>query len=65
LMLDDIVRSDDAIFSATGVTDGDLLRGVRFLANGTAMTHSVVGRALTGTVRFIVGRHQLSRKPWG
>lgn len=65
LMLDDIVRSDDAIFSATGVTDGDLLRGVRFLANGTATTHSVVGRALTGTVRFVFGRHQLSRKPWG
>jgi fructose-1,6-bisphosphatase II len=64
LLLNDLVQSEDAIFSATGVTGGELLRGVRFLANDTAVTHSVVGRALTGTVRFVTGRHHLSRKPY-
>lgn len=64
LMMNDIVRSEDAIFSATGVTGGELLRGVRFLAHDTALTHSVVGRAMTGTVRFVTGRHHLSRKPY-
>ncbi|MCF8566506.1 class II fructose-bisphosphatase [Alicyclobacillus tolerans] len=64
LLLDDIVQSDDAIFSATGVTGGELLRGVRFLAHDVAVTHSVVGRALNGTVRHVTGRHHLSRKPY-
>lgn len=64
LTLNDIVRSEDAIFSATGVTGGELLQGVRFLAHDTALTHSVVGRAMTGTVRFVTGRHHLSRKPY-
>lgn len=61
--IDDLVRSEDAIFSATGVTDSQLLRGVRFMAHDTAITHSMVARALTGTVRFVNGRHLLSRKP--
>lgn len=62
LFMDDLVKGDDAIFAATGVTDGELLRGVRF--QGTrAMTHSVVMRAKTGTVRFIEGNHRLERKP--
>jgi len=62
LFMDDLVKGDDAIFAATGVTDGELLRGVRF--QGTrATTHSVVMRAKTGTVRFIEGNHRLERKP--
>ncbi|MCF6094065.1 class II fructose-bisphosphatase [Microaerobacter geothermalis] len=62
LRMDDLVKGDDAIFSATGVTDGELLQGVRF--HGLeATTHSVVMRARTGTVRFIEGKHKLSRKP--
>ncbi|WP_126428918.1 class II fructose-bisphosphatase [Brevibacillus marinus] len=62
LYMDDLVKGDDAIFAATGVTDGELLRGVRF--QGTqAITHSVVMRAKTGTVRFITGNHRLERKP--
>ncbi|MBO8165336.1 MAG: class II fructose-bisphosphatase [Brevibacillus sp.] len=62
LYMDDLVKGDDAIFAATGVTDGELLRGVRF--QGTrATTHSVVMRAKTGTVRFITGNHRLERKP--
>ncbi|WP_134683399.1 class II fructose-bisphosphatase [Brevibacillus migulae] len=62
LYMNDLVKGDDAIFAATGVTDGELLRGVRF--QGTrATTHSVVMRAKTGTVRFIEGNHRLERKP--
>lgn len=61
LFMDDLVKGDDAIFAATGVTDGELLKGVRF--QGTrATTQSVVMRAKTGTVRFIEGNHRLERK---
>ena len=62
LMLDDLVKGDDAIFAATGVTDSELLRGVQFKA-GHCLTHSVVMRAKSGTVRFIEGRHSLAKKP--
>jgi fructose-1,6-bisphosphatase II len=62
LYMDDLVKGDDAIFAATGVTDGELLRGVRFQGM-RATTHSVVMRAKTGTVRFIEGNHRLERKP--
>ncbi|MDF2682018.1 MAG: glpX [Brevibacillus sp.] len=62
LFMDDLVKGDDAIFAATGVTDGDLLKGVRFQGS-RASTHSVVMRAKTGTVRFIEGNHRLERKP--
>ncbi|MCL6576593.1 class II fructose-bisphosphatase [Kyrpidia sp.] len=63
LTLEDLVRGDDAIFAATGVTEGELLHGVRFLSKNTAKTHSLVMRARTGTVRFIEARHRLDRKP--
>lgn len=62
LFMDDLVKGDDAIFAATGVTDGELLKGVRFQGN-RATTNSVVMRAKTGTVRFIEGNHRLERKP--
>ncbi|WP_153126982.1 class II fructose-bisphosphatase [Peribacillus tepidiphilus] len=62
LRMEDLVRGDDAIFAATGVTDGELLRGVQFKAN-YGETHSVVMRAKSGTVRFIDGRHSLKKKP--
>lgn len=62
LLMDDLVKGDDAIFAATGVTDGELLRGVRFKGN-RATTHSVVMRAKTGTIRFIEGDHLLDLKP--
>ncbi|HEY4551887.1 MAG TPA: class II fructose-bisphosphatase [Bacillaceae bacterium] len=62
LRMEDLVRGDDAIFAATGVTDGELLKGVQF--KGTyGSTHSVVMRAKSGTVRFIEGRHSLHKKP--
>lgn len=63
LMMDDLVKGDDAIFAATGVTDGELLRGVRFIGKSRAKTHSIVMRAKTGTVRFIEAVHDLARKP--
>lgn len=62
LCMDDLVKGDDAIFAATGVTDGELLRGVQ-LKGAYGLTHSVVMRAKSGTVRFIEGRHSLKKKP--
>lgn len=61
-LMDDLVKGDDAIFAATGVTDGELLRGVQFKAS-YGETQSVVMRAKSGTVRFIDGRHSLKKKP--
>jgi fructose-1,6-bisphosphatase II len=62
LRMEDLVRGDDAIFAATGVTDGELLKGVQF-KGAYGSTHSVVMRAKSGTVRFIEGRHSLRKKP--
>ncbi|MGE5702463.1 MAG: class II fructose-bisphosphatase [Clostridia bacterium] len=61
--LDDLVKGDDAIFSATGVSDGELLQGVRFLGDNMVETHSLVMRAKTKTVRFIRALHDLEHKP--
>ena len=58
----DLAKSGDVMFAATGVTDGDLLRGVRFFGGG-ARTHSVVMRYRSGTVRFIEATHRFDRKP--
>ncbi|MBT2570894.1 class II fructose-bisphosphatase [Planococcus sp. ISL-110] len=62
LMMNDLVKGDDAIFAATGVTDGELLKGVQ-LKGGFAESHTLVMRAKSGTVRFIEGRHSLQKKP--
>jgi fructose-1,6-bisphosphatase II len=53
---DELVRGDDCFFSATGVTDGDVLQGVRY-EGSTATTESIVMRSRTGTVRRISARH--------
>jgi fructose-1,6-bisphosphatase II len=58
LNTDDLVASDDAFFAATGITDGDLLAGVRYRSGG-AITDSLVMRARSGTVRKIRSEHQL------
>jgi fructose-1,6-bisphosphatase II len=58
LTTDDLVASDDAFFAATGITNGELLAGVRFRAGG-ATTSSLVMRARSGTVRAITSEHQL------
>jgi fructose-1,6-bisphosphatase II len=52
----------DVVFAATGVTSGDLLKGVRYFAGG-AQTHSIVMRSKTRTVRFIEARHCFASKP--
>ncbi|TKV62090.1 class II fructose-bisphosphatase [Nakamurella flava] len=59
LSTDDLVRGDNVYFAATGVTGGELLRGVRFSAD-TAVTSSLVMRSRTGAVRTIETRHRLS-----
>ncbi|CAM4017158.1 class II fructose-bisphosphatase [Alkalicoccus chagannorensis] len=63
LMLDDLVKSDDAIFAATGVSTGELLEGVRFLGQDLVETDTLVMRAKTGTVRYIKAHHRLNQKP--
>jgi fructose-1,6-bisphosphatase II len=54
---DDLVKGDDAFFSATGVTDGDVLQGVRYHGHRGASTESLVMRTRSGTVRRIMSVH--------
>jgi fructose-1,6-bisphosphatase II len=60
LTTDDLVRGDNCFFAATGITDGDLLRGVRYDSRGAA-TESMVMRSKSGTVRRIDARHRLKK----
>jgi len=60
--IEDLARGN-VMFAATGVTNGEFLRGVRFFGGG-ATTHSVVMRSETGTVRYIEARHDFKRKPY-
>lgn len=62
LLMEDLVKGDDAIFAATGITDGEMLKGVQYKGN-VATTHSLVMRAKSGTVRFVEGQHSLNKKP--
>ncbi|MFC5589186.1 class II fructose-bisphosphatase [Sporosarcina soli] len=62
LRMEDLVKGDDAIFAATGVTDGELLSGVQF-KGGYCETHSLVMRSKSGTIRFVEGRHSMKKKP--
>ena len=57
LTQDDLVKSDNVLFSATGVTDGDVLEGVRYEGARGASTESLVMRSRSGTVRRIQSRH--------
>jgi fructose-1,6-bisphosphatase II len=58
---DDLVRGDDVFFSATGVTDGDVLQGVRYEGARGASTESLVMRSRSGTVRRIGSRHDRAK----
>jgi fructose-1,6-bisphosphatase II len=60
LTMDDLVSSEDVFFAATGITDGELLKGVRYFGDG-ASTDSLVVRGLTGTVRQIIATHRLDK----
>jgi fructose-1,6-bisphosphatase II len=57
----DLVRGDDVSFAATGITSGELLRGVEFVGTG-ARTYSVMMRSRSGTVRFIEAHHKWKQK---
>lgn len=62
-MTDDLVKGDEIAFSATGVSYGELLEGVKYLDNNRATTETLILRAETGTVRFMKAVHQLDKKP--
>jgi len=61
LTQDDLVTGDDCFFSATGVTDGDLLQGVRSLGAGAWTTESLVMRSRAGPVRRVAATHNRSK----
>jgi fructose-1,6-bisphosphatase II len=60
LLTEDLVSGEDIFFCATGVTDGELLRGVRYLKDGV-QTESIVMRSKSGTIRLIDSVHQLQK----
>jgi fructose-1,6-bisphosphatase II len=61
LTVDDLVAGDDVFFSATGVTDGDVLQGVRYQGDRGATTESLVMRSRSGTVRRVSARHDRAK----
>jgi fructose-1,6-bisphosphatase II len=60
LTMNDLVSSEDVFFAATGITNGELLQGIRYFGDG-ATTDSLVVRGLTGTVRRITATHRLDK----
>ena len=62
--LDELARGD-VMFCATGITTGPLLKGVRFVTGKKVLTHSIVMRSATGTIRNIEAQHSLDKKPGG
>ncbi|MGA2925474.1 MAG: class II fructose-bisphosphatase [Solirubrobacteraceae bacterium] len=61
LTADDLVAGQDVFFSATGVTDGDVLQGVRYQGDHGATTESLVMRSRSGTVRRVSARHDRTK----
>jgi fructose-1,6-bisphosphatase II len=60
LSTDDLVRGDNCFFVATGITDGELLKGVRYRSGGIT-TQSLVMRSRSGTIRLIEAQHQIEK----
>jgi fructose-1,6-bisphosphatase II len=60
LSTDDLVSGTDVFFAATGITDGYLLRGVKYFPDG-ATTHSMVMRARSGTLRYVEAEHSFAK----
>jgi fructose-1,6-bisphosphatase II len=60
LYTDDLVNGDDVFFVASGITDGELMQGVRYRAGGCS-THSLVMRSRSGTIRSITSEHKLRK----
>lgn len=63
LTMEDLVKGREVVFAATGITNGELLKGVVYYENNMAKTYSVVMRAETGTIRFVEAIHRLDKKP--
>jgi fructose-1,6-bisphosphatase II len=61
LTVDDLVAGEDVFFSATGVTDGDVLQGVRYQGDQGATTESLVMRSRSGTVRRVSAQHDRAK----
>jgi fructose-1,6-bisphosphatase II len=60
LTTDDLVTGDNVFFCATGITDGELLRGVHYASHGV-QTHSIVMRSKSGTIREVASEHRLDK----
>jgi fructose-1,6-bisphosphatase II len=60
LFTDDLVAGDDCFFAATGITDGYLLRGVKYWPD-VASTHSIVMRSRSGTLRYVESQHSFEK----
>lgn len=63
LTMEDLAKGNEIIFAATGISNGELLKGVVYYENYMAKTYSVVMRSETGTIRFIEAIHRLDKKP--
>lgn len=61
LRTEDLVDSDNIFFAATGVTNGEFLKGVNYRGEDRAATHSVIMRSKTGSVRYMTAVHDLAR----
>ncbi len=61
LQLNDLVAGDNVFFAATGITDGELLEGVRFLGENRCRTESLVMRSYSGTIRYVQAEHSLAK----
>jgi fructose-1,6-bisphosphatase II len=60
--MDDLIKSDDAFFAATGITGSSFLKGVHFRSRNRARTQSIVMRSRSGTIRYIDAIHNLDKK---
>ena len=60
--IDEMVKGE-VMFAATGITDGHVLQGARLLPGNRAISHSLVMRSVTGTVRYLTVHHDLTRSP--
>lgn len=60
LLMDDLVKGDDIYYISTGVTDGDVLRGPRYLADGSVITHSIVISGKDKKIRFVETTHRVN-----
>lgn len=63
LIMEDLAKGKEVVFAATGITNGELIKGVVYYENNMAKTYSVVMRSETGTVRFVDAIHRLDKKP--